>query len=95
MTRYGTRSKASEHHARLCRRAQGRMRKLIGEMVRCQLPESHPTDSRYIALSHRPPCFALIFGHRIAEHLLEVHGLDYVPRGAFTPVGDIPEANDA
>lgn len=40
-------------------------------LVRCRLPRSEPS-----ALATRIPCAALVFRRRLAEHLLDLHGIE-------------------
>ena len=63
------------------------------EMVRCNLP-APLTDPRQLALTRRPACGALVFGHRVREHLRDVHNLSSAPAAAFQPVKPPPPEDD-
>ena len=65
--------------------ATRRLKKLVRDMVRCQLP-APISDHRHLVLQHRAPCAALVFGHRTADHLREVHGIYRPPPGAFRSI---------
>ena len=87
---------AREDHlrtVRLLRRAARKIGQLMRDMVRCHLP-APLTDPRQLALTRRPPCGALVFGHRIREHLQEVHHLISAPPDAFQPVKAPPPEED-